>query len=246
MRIIFLMLFLISCNGQKPQISKEDILKVIKENPVEVMNALQEASQVAQKEMAKKQEEAEQKALEESYTKPLLASIRSDEAILGPKDAPITIVEYSDFECGFCGRGFHTVKELMSRYDGKIRFVYKHLPLDFHPQAMISAKYYEAIRLQDEKKAFAFHDELFKRQSELRNGKAFLTSIAKKIGADLKQLNKDLESTKVADRIQEDIQEAQKFGFQGTPGYLVNGVTVKGAYPTEHFVRIITELEKRM
>ena len=204
-----------------------------------------QAGKIAQEEMAKQKEAEEKKALEGTFDKPLRAEIRSDESILGPKDAPITLVEYSDFECPFCARGFGTVKELMKKYEGKIRFVYKHLPLSFHPQAMISAKYYEAIRLQDEKKAFAFHDEIYKSQEKLSSGTSFLDTAAKKVGADLKRLKKDLDSAQVAKRIDEDQKEAASLGMQGTPGFLLNGVPVRGAYPTEHFVGIIDELQKR-
>lgn len=247
-------LLAVSCTSDK-QI-QEQITKVIKENPkliaeaieknpVEIMAALQNASKAAQEQMAKQQEVDEKKALEETFNKPLVAQIRSDESFLGPKDAPITLIEYSDFECPFCGRGYTTVKELMKKYNGKIRFVYKHLPLNFHPQAMISAQYYEAIRLQDEKKAFAFHDEIYKDQKGLSEGAAFLDKVAKKVGADIKKVKKDINSEKVAQRIDEDMKEASSLGMQGTPGFLVNGIPVRGAYPPEHFVSIIEELQKR-
>jgi protein-disulfide isomerase len=72
----------------------------------------------------------------------------------------------------------------MKKYEGKIRFVYKHLPLSFHEQAMISAQYFEAIRLQSNDLAFKFHDEIFKNQSKLKNGVAFLDATAKAVGAD--------------------------------------------------------------
>lgn len=217
----------------------------IEKNPVQILTALQNASKNAQDALAKEKEAQDRKALEETFEKPLITAIRSDESIIGPKDAPITLVEYSDFECPFCARGFGTVKELMEKYKGKIRFVYKHLPLSFHPQAMISAKYYEAIRLQDEKKAFAFHDEIYKNQKKLATGATFLDAAAKSVGADLKRLKKDLESPAIAKRIDDDVKEAASLGIEGTPGFVINGVPVRGAYPTDHFVGIVEELQKR-
>src|SRR5690606_20546936 len=151
---------------------------------------------------------------------PLVAEIRADESFRGNKDAPITLVEYSDFECPFCARGFNTVMELMNKYKGKIRFVYKHLPLSFHPQAMPASQYYEAIRLQNEEKAFKFHDEIYQNQRGLQSGEKFLKDIAKKVGADMGRLAKDVNSEAVKKRIEADIEEANKFGFQGTPGFL--------------------------
>lgn len=223
-----------------------DVLtKAIEENPVEFVDALQSAVKKAQGELAKRREEEEKKKLEETFDKPLAPTIRADEAIRGDKNAPLMLVEYSDFECPFCSRGYNTVMELMKKYGNKISFVYKHLPLSFHPNAMISAKYYEALRLQDPQKAFKFHDEIFKNQSKLKNGESFLKSVAQKVGADMNKLKKDLSSKEVEERINQDQEEAAKFGMQGTPGFVLNGVPVKGAYPSEHFVDIVEELKKR-
>ena len=230
------------------KVLKEDpkiLTEAIEKHPAEFITALQNAAKNAQEAMGKQREEEEKKKLEESFDKPLQAEIRKDESIRGAKDGAITLVEYSDFECPFCSRGFETVMQLMDKYPGKIRFIYKHLPLSFHEQAMPAAQYYEAVRLQDEKKAFAFHDEIFKNQAKLKNGKAFLDATAKKVGADMARLKKDVESEAVKNRIEADIKEAGSFGMQGTPGFLLNGVPVRGAYPAEYFVSLIDELQKR-
>ncbi len=233
---------------QMSKVLKEDpkiLTEAIEKHPAEFITALQNAAKNAQEAMGKQREEEEKKKLEESFDKPLQAEIRKDESIRGAKDGAITLVEYSDFECPFCSRGFETVMQLMDKYPGKIRFIYKHLPLSFHEQAMPAAQYYEAVRLQDEKKAFAFHDEIFKNQAKLKNGKAFLDATAKKVGADMARLKKDVESEAVKNRIEADIKEAGSFGMQGTPGFLLNGVPVRGAYPAEYFVSLIDELQKR-
>jgi protein-disulfide isomerase len=222
------------------------VTESIKAHPLEYITAFQDAARASQMEMAKKAEEDEKKKLEEAYVHPLTPNIRKDEAIRGAKNGPIYLVEYSDFECPFCRRGFETVMGLLKKYDGKITFVYKHLPLSFHQMATISAKYYEAIRLQDPAKAFKFHDLVFENQRSLGNGgEKFLKSMAQKAGADMKKLEKDINDPKIASRIKEDEEEAGKFGMQGTPGFVINGVPVKGAYPLEHFEQIIQELKKR-
>ncbi len=226
---------------EKPEI----IFDAIKAEPAKFMETIQEVANAAKGEMEKKRVEAEKQAFEESFKNPLEPKIRDDESFRGPKDAPLVIVEYSDFECPFCSRGYNTVNQLMKKYEGKIKFVYKHLPLSFHPQAMISAQYFEAIRLQSADKAFAFHDEIFDNQKQLRLGKKFLDKIAKKVGANMSKLKKDIDSDKVKDRIKEDMAEAAKFGIQGTPGFVFNGIPVKGAYPVSHFDTIIEELKKR-
>ena len=236
--------------------SKDDLKKVMKENPdiiteaieanpEKFIDALNNAVKKAQEGQGAKREEEEKKQLEESFNNPLVAEIRSDESFRGNKDAPITLIEYSDFECPFCSRGFSTVMELMEKYKGKIRFAYKHLPLSFHPQAMIASQYYEAIRLQSEEKAWEFHDAIYKDQRKLQNGEKFLKEIAQKLKVDMKKLATDKDSEKVTKRIEADIAEAGKFGFQGTPGFLLNGIPVKGAYPTAHFDTLIQELKAR-
>lgn len=236
--------------------SKDDLKKMMKENPEIItdaikanpekfIDALNEAVKSAQDGQAKKREEDEKKALEDSFNNPLVAEIRSDESFRGNKDGVITLVEYSDFECPFCSRGFNTVQELMKKYEGKIRFVYKHLPLSFHPQAMPASQYYEAIRLQDPAKAWKFHDAIYNNQRKLQNGEAFLKATAKEVGADMARLAKDAKSEAVQKRIDADMAEAAKFGFQGTPGFLLNGIPVKGAYPTSHFDGLIEELKTR-
>ena len=236
--------------------SKDDLKKMMKENPEIIteaieanpekfIEALNNAVKVAQEGQGKKREVDEKKALEDSFSNPVMAEIRSDESFRGPADAPITLIEYSDFECPFCSRGFNTVMELMNKYKGKIRFAYKHLPLSFHPQAMPASQYYEAIRLQSPEKAWQFHDAIYKNQRALQNGEKFLKEEAKKLKVDMAKLAKDVKSEVVQKRIDEDMAEAAKFGFQGTPGFLLNGIPVKGAYPTQHFDDLITELKKR-
>jgi protein-disulfide isomerase len=236
--------------------SKDDLKKMIKENPEIITDAIQahpdkfidalnNAVKSAQEGQGKKREQEEKKALEESFNNPLQAEIRSDESFRGTTDAPITLIEYSDFECPFCSRGYNTVMELMEKYKGKIRFAYKHLPLSFHPQAMPAAQYYEAIRLQSPEKAWQIHDEIYKNQRKLQNGEAFLKEIAKKLKVDMAKLAKDAKSESVQKRIDADMAEAAKYGFQGTPGFLLNGIPVKGAYPTSHFDGLIEELKKR-
>lgn len=217
----------------------------IKENPDKFIDALNEAVKKAQKGQAKRREDAEKKKLEEAYKNPLKPEIREDELIRGNKDGKIVIVEYSDFECPFCSRAFGTVTKLLEEYKGQVKFVYKHLPLSFHPNAEPASRYYEALRLQSHDKAIKFHDELYKNQRKIQSGEKFFKKVAKQIGANMSKLAKDIKSDVVQKRIDEDKAEAAKYGFQGTPGFTVNGIPVKGAYPYSHFVKIIDELKKR-
>ncbi|WP_412463425.1 DsbA family protein [Halobacteriovorax sp. RT-2-6] len=252
--IVMSLVLLASCVG-KDEIKKalkDDptiLAEAIKANPAEVMEALQVAAQNAKEAMAKKREEEENKKLHEFIENPLKPEIRSDESVRGTKGGIITLVEYSDFQCPYCTRGFdNVVKPMLDKYKGKVQFVYKHLPLSFHSEARIAAAYYEAVRLQSEEKAFKFHDILFTQegQQKLRNLKEkYLKKTAKDLGVNMTKLAKDVKSDAVEKRIAQDEAEARKFDIQGTPGFVINGVPVKGAYPLSHFEMILGLLKEK-
>lgn len=216
------------------------VFVAIEKDPEKFIEIVNKAAQDAQKKAQEKMMADESKKREEEFANPLKPVIEDDRVIFGKKDAKVTIVEYSDFECPYCSRGFNTVKQVLNAYKDDVRVVYKHLPLDFHPKALPAAKYFEAVAKQGHDKAEKFHDIVFQNQAELRSkGEAFLKDAAKKAGADLKKVEKDLADESVMKRIETDKAEAEKFQFTGTPGFLINGVSLKGAYPFEEFKTII-------
>lgn len=216
------------------------VFVAIEKDPEKFIEVVNKAARDAQQKGAEKQAEEEQKKRDEEFSNPLQPAVEEGRAILGPKDAKITIVEYSDFECPYCARGYQTVKEVMKAYPNDVRLVFKHLPLDFHPKALPASKYFEALARQSSDMAYKFHDLIFENQSDLRSkGEAFMKEAAKKAGADMKKLEKDLNDPKLMDRINADMEEARKFNFSGTPGFLINGVSLRGAYPFPEFKAII-------
>ena len=221
----------------------EILMEVIEQNPGRFMETVQKAAVASKNDLAKSRQKSEAQKIDEAIANPLKPFIRPDDIVRGDINAPITLVEYSDFECPFCKREFETVKALLDKYPGKIKFVYKHLPLSFHKSAKLSAEYYEALRLENPKIAIKFHDLIFDSQRQLSNGEPFLKKMAKNAGGNMALLKTNLKSKIIQIRIEEDIKGAQKFGIQGTPGFIINGVPVKGAYPPDHFVRIINKLK---
>ncbi len=218
----------------------EIVFSAIKKNPKKFVEVVNEAVKTAQESSREDEAKAEQSRMEEEMKNPKIAVIEDGRVIFGNKNAPITIVEYSDFQCPYCSRGFQTVKEVEKMYGDKVRIVFKHLPLDFHPFAMPAAKYFEAIAKQDPKKAEKFHDAVFTNQKDLnQDGEKFLKKMAKQVGADMAKVEKDLNSEGVQKRIATDMEEAKKFDFSGTPGFLINGVSLRGAYPAPEFKKII-------
>lgn len=215
------------------------VFDIIKKNPAKFVDTANQAYEEYQMAKRREMEEGESKQREEEFKNPKKPKISDGRAILGSASAPVTIVEYSDFECPYCQQGYLNLKQVKEMYGDKVRIIYKHLPLENHPNAMPAAKYFEAIAQQSGEKAYKFHDMLFENQRELKKGTAFLDEAAKKVGADMAKLKKDLESEKVMGNINEDMEEARQFGFRGTPGFLINGVSLPGAYPPAAFKKII-------
>lgn len=239
-------LALTSCTG-KDQLKKtleenpDIVINVIEKHPLKFMEALNAAAQNARKQQMEEEEKKQGQAMEEEYKNPKVAEIDPKRAIFGKSEAPITIVEYSDFECPFCSRGYNTVNEVKAKYGDKVRVVFKHLPLDFHPTAEPAARYFESVLISaGVDKAKKFHDLVFENQEKLKSGKEkFLEDTAKKVGADVAKVKALVKSEEVTKRIEADKAEAGKFGFSGTPGFLINGVSLRGAYPASEFSKII-------
>ena len=216
------------------------VFAAIEKAPDKFIEIVMKAQQNAQKVAGERAQDEEKKQREDEFKNPIKPVIDESRVIFGNKSAPITIVEFSDFECSYCSRGFATVEQIRKEYGDKVRVVFKHLPLDFHPLAMPAARYFEAIGLQDHAKAEKFHHIVFENQGQLKNkGEAFFKETAKKVGADLKKVEADLKSEIVTKRIEADMEEAKKFNFSGTPGFIINGVSLKGAYPAAAFKEII-------
>lgn len=226
----------------------EILFSVIEKHPDKFLEVVNKAAREAQVRAQQKEQQEQEKAREEEFKNPKKAEIQDWRAIKGNKSAPVTVVEYSDFQCPFCKRGAATVEQVLKEYGDKVRFVFKHLPLDFHPAAMPASQIFEAINLQDSKKAYEFHDIVFSNQDKLKssdNGVAWMLQQAGKVGANVSQVKKDMKTDKVKDRVEADIKEASKFGFRGTPGYLINGVSLRGAYPFSEFKKIIDQHLKK-
>jgi protein-disulfide isomerase len=218
----------------------EIMIKAIEKHPELFMESLQKAAQSSDGRMRESAARDEAKTLDEEFKNPLKPEIDAKRTVLGSSAAPVVIVEYTDFQCPFCSRGYATIEEVRKMYGSKVKVLVKNLPLPMHALAMPAAKRFEAVRLQGPGKAEAFYRELFENQQKLNSdGEKFLDAAVKKAGANVAKAKKDAESAEVKATIEKDMEEAAKFGIQGTPGFLVNGVTVRGAYPAAHFKMII-------
>jgi protein-disulfide isomerase len=155
---------------------------------------------------------------------------------LGPNDAPITIVEFSDYQCPYCRRWHDQVYEpLLAAYPGKIKFVYRHLPLEsIHPEAIPAA---EAAMCAGEQSAFwQFHEKLFSSESL---GNQIYTQYAQDLGLDMKTFESCVSDRKYQQEVATDINFAVDLGIRSTPTFFINGLAIVGAQPLDVFKQVI-------
>jgi len=153
----------------------------------------------------------------------------------GPKDAKITIVEFSDFECPYCGAAHDTVEQVMTTYAGKVRLVYRQFPLSFHHHAAKAAE--ASLCAADQGKFWEYHDVLFKNQKKLEPTE--LKAHASEVGLDGQKFGQCLDSGDKKKAVDADQQAGLAAGVGGTPAFFINGIFLNGAQPIDEFKKVI-------
>ena len=159
----------------------------------------------------------------------------SNEPAKGPKDAAVTIVEFSDFQCPFCQRVVATLDQVRSGYGDQVRIAFKHLPLSMHPKAPDAHAAAEAAHRQG--KFWEMHDRIFGNQAQMSPEK--YVEYAGELGLDVERFRRDVASADVKQRIEADKRVADGLGVSGTPAFFVNGRFLSGAQPFESFKELI-------
>jgi protein-disulfide isomerase len=157
--------------------------------------------------------------------------IPADSPFTGPRNAKVTVVEWSDFQCPYCGRALNTVKDLEQRYPNDVKIVFRHLPLPMHSNAQLAAE--ASMAAHEQGKFWAMHDKLFQNQQAL--DRASLERYAQEIGLNMGRFREALDSGKFRARVQQDASAASAVGVTGTPTFFVNGRQVVGAQPVDAF-----------
>lgn len=158
-------------------------------------------------------------------------------SVKGPKDAPITIVEFSDFQCPFCAKAQAVLQQVLEAYPHEVKLVYRHFPLDRHPQAKLAAEAAECAAEQG--KFWEYHGRLFANASQLSSDK--LRRLAEELRLDMRAFAACLGSGKPGARVAEDVADGKDAGVTGTPTFFINGRLVEGAQPFGTFKRIIDQ-----
>jgi protein-disulfide isomerase len=189
---------------------------------------------------AKKGEEEE----EEADTKTVWRVPVDKSPIQGNKDAPVTVLVFSDFQCPYCKRVEPTLKQVRETYGDKVRMVWKHEPLPFHPRAEPAAQVTEEARAQKGDKGFwEAHDKLFEMQPKLED--ADLEKVAQDMGLDMAKVKTAMKDHKYKKLIDADMEMADDVAASGTPHFFINGRRLVGAQPMEKFKSIIDEELKK-
>lgn len=199
-----------------------------------VGNTVQQYFMQKQRMQQADEEKRAKQETEEQFKNPVKVDVGSA-PVKGPANAKVTIVEFSDFQCPFCKRGADTMEQVLKAYPKDVKVAFKQLPLPMHPQAKPAAQ--AALAAGKQGKFWEMHDAMFKSQGEL--APAFYEAKAKELGLNVDKFKADMESAEIKKQVEDDMAQAEKLGVQATPGFYVNGVAVRGAYPFEHFKGII-------
>jgi protein-disulfide isomerase len=177
-------------------------------------------------------------ALEMFLSAPLppVVAVNDDGPSIGPKDALVTIVEFSDFQCPYCKQATETLKRLQQNYGSQIRLVFKHLPLPVHPQAFKAAQ--AAVCAGEQGKFWEYHDRLFAAK-DLSDGS--LAAIAEAIDLRKGDFKKCLDSEASRAAVLKDMQEARRLDVHGTPTFFINGRPLKGVKSINDFENTINQ-----
>ena len=157
----------------------------------------------------------------------------------GNADAPVTLVEYGDFQCPYCGDAYPVVNDLLERFGDQLRFVFRHMPLpDLHPRAPFAAEAAEAAGAQG--RFWDMHDRLFEHQHQLAD--AELRAHAEAVGvADPARFDTDLRDRVYEDRVAEDFESGARSGVPSTPRFFVNGLIHLGSASYPELAEAISE-----
>lgn len=166
----------------------------------------------------------------------VMVSVPND-LVRGKADAPITLIEFSDFECPYCRRAQPVLHELEKAYGDKIRFVFRHYPLSFHQQAPKASE--AAQCAADQGQFWPFHAALFTEGVSL--APADLKKTAGKLGLKQAAFDECLDGGRHAGRVEKDGDEGRKLGITGTPTFFVNGIRLVGAVPLDRFKQVIDD-----
>lgn len=212
------------------------VLQVIQKNPEAVLASIQAYQQ---KQQAEQQQNVSNQVQKLAANPALLIG---DSPTLGAKSQKLVAIVFSDFQCSFCSKTNETLKKFMAQHGREVTLVYKHLPLQMHPEAKTAALAAWAADRQG--KFWEFHDALFRDQAKL--GEPLYAEIAKRLNLDFQRFERDRHSKAAQRAIQADINLANKIGINATPYFLLNGIPLAGAQSTDRLERALEDAKQKL
>jgi protein-disulfide isomerase len=169
----------------------------------------------------------------------LTVAVSARDHAVGREDAPVTLVEYGDYECPYCGMAYPIVKAMQRELANELRFVFRNFPLaEMHPHARHAAEAAEAAGAQG--KYWEMHDTIFEHQSAL--GDAELVGYAEQLELDASRIARELEAGTYAKHVSDDFRNGVRSGVNGTPTFFINGERYDGSWTdTEEFIRALRD-----
>jgi len=175
------------------------------------------------------------------FSAQLVLPVGERDHMQGPADAPVTLVEYGDFECPYCGMAYPIVKEAQRRLGDRLRFVFRNFPISTaHPHAEHAAEVAEAAGAQG--KFWEMHDLLYERQSTLDD--AHLQRFAEELGLDVERFDREMNERRYEARVREDFMSGVRSGVNGTPSFFVNGVRYDGRWDDGHLILALEQVAR--
>ncbi|MEC4803581.1 MAG: DsbA family protein [Jaaginema sp. PMC 1079.18] len=237
--ILFSSLILTPFSAQAANISDSEletkVLEIIRNNPEVIIESLQSFQAQQQQEVEAKR----QAVLNEMKGNP--TSFIRNSPVTGSSQKNIVLFEFSDFQCPFCAQAHDTLKTFMTKHGDRVTLVYKHLPLvRSHPEALPAA--FSAFAAQQQGKFWEYHDALFENQARL--GEDLYQEIARNVGLNLEQFERDRTNISARRALQEDLQLAEALMIQGTPFLVMNGEVIPGAVELAEFEQVLEKVSQ--
>ncbi len=242
--LCLLALTLLGCSNSSSTTAEIDPAESAAEESAPKATEAPEATEASPEEAAARAEwEAQMKQIQSALSTMDREELIGQSSTKGPQDAEIVVLKFSDFQCPYCAVASADMKTFTANHPDDVLYVYKQFPLEsIHPEAMPAAKAAWAAGKQD--KFWLYHDGLFAYQDKL--GDAYYQDLAKQVGLDVAQFNRDRTSPEAQAAIEQDIKLAEAFGIRGTPTFIMNDLLIPGGAPLAFFDEAVSRFKAGM
>lgn len=213
---------------------EEQVLRILRDHPDVIIESIERY----QKQQYEEKQKAKKALLEEFQKTP--EKLIAQSPVTGDIEDKIILVEFSDFQCPYCARASKTVSKFIDKHPNRVVLVYKHYPLNIHPQAIPAAK--AAMAAAQQNKFWEYHDALFSKQEQL--GESLYLATAEKLGLDMEKFNRVRNSYQAQAAIEQDMQLAKQLGINGTPFFVMKDKVFSGAIELSEFEKLFAEVSQ--